>query len=381
MPAYGCLGNDTEEKEKIKVEFYLDESGNTGGISQQAFESIYGGQKIFTLAAIGVPDETQISITLAPLLKRFNIKSRELKSSKLYKKKPEFIADVFSLIKNEGWPIFIEAVDKKFMLTANIVNSLILPGYCLDGETKETNYIRNVFAEYLFNFLPDDIYLNFLKLCSTPYPEELMILIDQFIGTLRVNKNDVSIAIIQSLTLTREDIEDNLLGDEGDISAFLPIPDEGKHGKMVWMLPNLSSFTNIYARINLFMDGKLSGVKIYHNEQLQYDHIIETAKYNVESLPFDTFGFVSDSTDYRFEKSADLFFKTSHESIGIQLADIVAGFTRSYIEQTQSNQVLDSTIRKAHKTLMTMNREKLGLGMNMVLSAQDSDKINTVWHS
>ncbi len=42
------------------MEFYLDESGNTGSISQQSFENTYGGQKIFTLAAIGIGNETEI---------------------------------------------------------------------------------------------------------------------------------------------------------------------------------------------------------------------------------------------------------------------------------------------------------------------------------
>ncbi len=357
------------------MEFYLDESGNTGGISQKDFLSSYGGQNIFTLAAIGIPNEEKVNAKLTSLLRQFNINSKELKSSKIYKKKPLFIVELFTHIKCQSWPIFVEAVDKKFMLTANIVNCLIFPGYCFESESRKTNYIRNVIAEYVYSFLPGNIYIDFLNLCETPPVEGLISLIDQFVSVMKDNRNEVSRAIVQNLLMTQDDVKDNLLGKNDDISAFLPIPDDGKRGKAVWMLPNLSSFTNIYARINLFMNGDLSNVKIYHDEQLQYDQIIDAAKYDAEKLPFDKFGYVSDSTDYKFSSSAALFFKASHESIGIQVADIIAGFSRLYIEQVRSNQDIDSEIRKAHRILMTMNKEKLGLGMNMVMSTQDFNKI------
>lgn len=357
------------------MEFYLDESGNTGGISQKAFLSSYGGQNIFTLAAIGIPDEVEANAKISLLLNQFNINSKELKSSSIYKKKSQFIVDLFTLIKKEGWPVFIEAVDKKFMLTANLINSLIFPGYCFEEETRETNYIRNVFAEYLYTCLPDEIYTSFLHLCETPSPQGLTSLINQFICVMKENQNEVSYAISHSLSMTRDDVENNILGTDDDISAFLPIPDDGKRGKRVWMLPNLSSFTNIYARINLFMNGDLSEVKIYHDEQAQFDQVIEVAKHDVENMPFDGTWFVSDSTNYKFEERADLFFKVSHESIGIQISDILAGFTRLYIEQIRNDQNIDNEIQKAHRILMTMNREELGLGINMVVSTQDFNKI------
>lgn len=360
------------------MEFYLDESGNTGGISQQSFESSYGGQKIFTLAAIGTTNEAEIDRKIAPLLSRYRINAKELKSSKLYKKKPDFIAEVFTLIKNEGWPIFVEAVDKKFMLTANVVNSLVLPGYCLETETRQTNYIRNFFAEYLYFYMPDNLYVHFLGLCTNPSANGLINLIDEFIEVLQRNKNEVSSAIIQSLGMTRDDMAENILGEGDDITAFLPIPDIGKHGNTVWMLPNLSSFTNIYARINLFMKGELSEVKIFHDEQSQYDSIIKGAKRDLENLPPDMLDFISDSSDYNLKTSAGLFFKASHGSVGIQVADLIAGFVRCYIGQIRSNQEIDGNICKAHRILMTMNRHEIGLGLNMVFSAQDSTRINRV---
>ena len=183
------------------MDFYLDESGNTGGITRQSFLSSHGGQNVFTLAAIGIPNEVEVNTKLASLINQFNINAKELKSPRIYKKKPLFIVALLSCIKDKDWPVFIEVVDKKFMLTANIVNSLIFPGYCFEAETREINYVRNVFAEYLYSNLPDSIYIGFLSLCETPSPEGLISLIDQFISFME-SKNEVSFAIVQSLSMT-----------------------------------------------------------------------------------------------------------------------------------------------------------------------------------
>lgn len=355
------------------MHFFLDESGNTGGTSRNDLQSSFGGQRIFTLAAIGAPNEQSLIDTLSPLLERFNIQSKELKASMLYKKKPQFIAEVFSTIKYQGWPVFIEAVDKKFMLAANIVNCLVLPGYCFESETREINFIRNSFAEYLFLNAPDILYEEFLKLCDYPSREGVNNLIDHFTAELSKHRNEVSVALIHSLSMTRDDVKKR-----DDISSFIPIPDTGKHGKQVWMLPNLSSFTNLYARINLHMKGKLSDAQIFHDEQLQFDRIIEAAKINVEGFPAEKFGFVSDSTDYKFNDTANLFFKASHESFGIQIADVIAGFVMRFVSQKLKAEPFEKTVLGAHKLLMTMNREEVGAGINMLMSARDANQINAL---
>lgn len=353
------------------MHFYLDESGNTGGTSKNSLSLSFGGQQIFTLAAIGVQDELRLINKISPLLERHKIKSKEIKASTLYKKKPQFIAEVFSTIKNEGWPVFIEAVDKKFMLAANIVNCLVLPGYCFESETREINFIRNSFAEYLFLNAPEILYEEFLNLCEHPSREGVNHLLDHFIAELGKHGNEVSQALIHSLSMTKDDVKER-----DDISVFVPIPDTGKHGRQIWMLPNLSSFTNLYARINLYMQGKLSDVQIFHDEQLQFDRIIEAAKMDVEGFPAEKFGFVSDSTNYKFNDTANLFFKASHESFGIQIADVIAGFVMRFISQQLKEEPIETTVYEAHRLLMTLNREEMGVGMNMVMSARDANLIN-----
>ncbi|MDF6480675.1 hypothetical protein NLO56_24940, partial [Escherichia coli] len=67
-------------------------------------------------------------------------------------------------------------------------------------------------------------------------------------------------------------------------ARFLPSPDTGKRGKPVSMLPNLSSLTNIYARINRHYKRDLSAIELVHDEQLQYDQILTNNKQAAEAL-------------------------------------------------------------------------------------------------
>ena len=57
------------------MHFFLDESGNTGGTSKTSLRSSFGGQQIFTLAAIGAQDEKHLCGKISPLLVRHKINS------------------------------------------------------------------------------------------------------------------------------------------------------------------------------------------------------------------------------------------------------------------------------------------------------------------
>ncbi|QXI25874.1 hypothetical protein [Pseudomonas vanderleydeniana] len=57
------------------------------------------------------------------------------------------------------------------------------------------------------------------------------------------------------------------------LSRFLPPPDLNKHVKQVWMLPNLTSFTSIYARMNRYYGRRLAGIRVVHDQQLEVENI------------------------------------------------------------------------------------------------------------
>jgi hypothetical protein len=357
------------------MHFYIDESGNTGGITQKSYASSFDGQRIFSLVALGLISDEDLAEKIQPLIDKYRVKSTEFKASTFYKKRPAFLRELFALIKKEQWPIFIEIVDKKFMLSANIVNSLVLPAHSFLSETPQTNYVRNIFAEYIFYHATEHLFDRFLTICAEPSRTELMAVIDEFIAQFASRETDVSFALVHSLLMTKEDLQKPELANE-DVANFLPGTDISKRGKALLMLPNLSSFINIYARLNLFMKGDLSSMQIFHDEQLQFDEIIEKAKCDVENFPHSEYGYISSNSDYHFRETAKLLFKASHDSLGIQIADAVAGFSRRYFDDVQNERSIHPELKEAQRILMSMNNQRIGVGLNMVTSAHDADKIN-----
>lgn len=65
---------------------------------------------------------------------------------------------------------------------------------------------------------------------------------------------------------------------------FLPPADLNKRSKQVWMLPNLTSFTSIYARMNRYYGHRLAGIHLVHDQQLEIEGILRGGKATAEQL-------------------------------------------------------------------------------------------------
>jgi hypothetical protein len=160
---------------------------------------------------------------------------------------------------------------------------------------------------------------------------------------------------------------------EGRDNAFvdyLPIPDDNKYQKRVWILPNLSAFTNIYARINLYERGRLSNIRLIHDEQLQFDEILEASKRVAETLRERATEMFTPHSDFNFRESASLSFASSTETIGLQLADILAGFCMRYVKDLFTDRTKVRPI--AHQTYDLLRRftdPAGGVGLNLVVSS------------
>ena len=150
---------------------------------------------------------------------------------------------------------------------------------------------------------------------------------------------------------------------------FLPSPDLNKRGKLVWMLPNLSSLTNIYARINLFRKKKLEDVRLVHDQQPELDDILRNAKRAAESIIKDTKTEpFTPHSDYLFIESAPLEFVRSHESLGIQVADVIAGTVmRFYRDRLRGNAASPLETTEAVMKLLRKSDESTGIGVNQVV--------------
>lgn len=353
--------------------FYIDESGNTGDIIKTGKNFDFGSQPLFALSAIGVNDVDALHTKIAQLKKKHKIQQKELKSTKIYKNKPDFICDLVDYIKSEKIPFFIELVDKKYFISCNIVNCVVIPPYFSSSDHRSL-LVRNVFSDFIYSKDSSLIYEGFINCCMVPTEETLL----SYMGELKVyfekyteyfpDPNMISDGIAKSLD---ESIDDFYIikRNEKDnaFKRFIPIPDENKNGKDVWLLPNLSSFNSIYARINKYKKRKLSEVTIIHDEQVQFDEII--TKIHQELGSIDGLADVATlSGDYNFIEKSQLQFIDSKDNIAVQISDVISGFVMRYVQDSiYSDKPTDHKLDKAFSILKNSWSDTTNIGINFVI--------------
>jgi hypothetical protein len=126
--------------------YYLDESGSTGDLAHPGARFDFGRQQVFTLACLGVDDEAALGLEIGRLKSRHRIQASELKSASAIKK-PELIVDLLEYLGRRRLPLIIEVVDKRFMIAANMVNTVILPYVGACDLSPQSSFIRNIMAE------------------------------------------------------------------------------------------------------------------------------------------------------------------------------------------------------------------------------------------
>jgi Protein of unknown function (DUF3800) len=353
------------------MDLYIDESGNTGDIASTEKKLDFGGQPVFSLAAIGVKDESSLANEFMTLRQRHNVQSSELKLSKVLRRKPKFALDTVCLLVESDAPFFIEVVDKKYQLAVSITNNFVWPPYFNTPETQSTVWLNNIFADYIYHHVPDAVHYDFVQCMRQPSNEMVGKYFDVLKAAIIASQTEVASEIAQGIAENIEESKDDfrlMIEREGDQAyrRFLPIPDISKRNKEVCLLPNFSSFTNIYARMNLYLLGRLKGSRIYHDEQAQFDEIIEAAKEQVEKFDANAGTFRPPHSNYHFREVASLCFKTSTESTGIQLADIVAGLCmrwyQAHLQKESDTKVLDNAI----ECLLRRSDPSKGVGINVV---------------
>lgn len=349
------------------MDLYVDESGNTGDLARTTPALDFGGQPVFSLAAIGIADECRLFENLTILRKKHNIQAAELKLSKLLKRKPAFALDVVNLLAESEFPFFVEVVDKKYQLAVSITNGFIWPPYFNTDESQDTVWLKNIFADYLYKKLSNEMFFGFVECMNAPSNEKTGAYFDLLKDFIGKDSHDVAQGIASQIEESNDDFR--IMIEQENKNAhrrFLPLPDIGKRDQEVWILPNFSSFTNIYARTNLFFSGKLEGIRIFHDEQAHFDEIIAGAKSQVENIQVDPEKFKPPYSDYGFHQFSELLFKASPESIGIQLADIVAGLSMRWYQAHLQQETDTSTLDQAIDVLLQCSNPHRGVGINVV---------------
>lgn len=358
------------------MNFYIDESGNTGDLARTGPTLDFGGQAVFSLAALGLEDEGSLTEELAALRNKHNVQATELKLSKILKRKPAFALEAVELLVKNDFPFFVEIVDKKYQLAVSITNGFIWPPYFNTKESQKTVWLKNIFADYLYHKLSNEVFFAFVQCMNFPSNENTAAYFDLLKEFVSPDSHEVAKGIVSQVAESKDDFR-IMIEQEGDRAhrRFLPIPDIGKREQEVWLLPNYSSFTNIYARMNLFLTGKLEGTRIFHDEQAHFDEIIAAAKSQAERANVSFEKFKPPHSDYNFKQISDLFFKASPESTGVQLADIVAGLCMRWYQAHLKEEDDTDVLNRAADFLLYHSNPDRGVGINIVRPHNMAEKL------
>lgn len=354
--------------EQKPAEYYIDESGNTGDLSAVKIDSYFTEQRMFALAAFGCTLDQDFNDKFGALKTAHRIQAPEIKSKLAYEK-PHFIIDLLDLLETRRCPVFIEIVDKHFFVVMNIIERMVVPyvGEC-DSQPSAL-WMKSVMANYMALYAPPELAHAFAEGCQSrdhTKIHELYKRIIRWAQESRVPPTEVAEVITR---FARDSLKDfRKLPKAKAVEQALPIPDENPAGKLLWVLPNLTSFTNIYARINRFARKQVSGVTLFHDEQLQFGDILLRNKKLTEDLTQFGVTLPLKTADFEFSEAADLQFLRSHDSIGIQIADVLAGFIARYVQDAVwGGAPMHPDKITIFNRLVATGDSSLGIGVNFVV--------------
>ncbi|USQ98436.1 DUF3800 domain-containing protein [Caulobacter sp. RL271] len=344
---------------------YLDESGHGGDV---AGGGGFAQQRLFTLACVGVGEPRLLVSELERLRAEFKIPPGELKSKTLKTRLTPIALALIAFFRAQGWPIFIEAVDKRYFLAIHIVQHMLC-GDLNGGYVDQVS--RNAMAELLADWDAAPAFTAYMGACREPSIEKIRIALQTLWDWLETRDEEIA-RTTQILTMFARDRAGRA---DADPLGFLPLADIGPGGRPVWILPNLQCLTNIYARINLWAGRQVKDLQLIHHAQLQYESVLRDGKTLMEALGGQGAEIWTPFADYGLEESASLRFASSDEEPCIQAADIVAGAVmrcmRRSLEDPASLFQYDKALLEA---LVDLGNPFTANGVNFVMTTRDLDR-------
>jgi hypothetical protein len=348
--------------------YYIDESGNTGDLVRSKDGAGFDSQPVFVLACIGCDDTQALAREIERLKTLYKVQAPELKSGSLANK-PQFITDLAAFLRAKNFPLLIEVTDKRFFLVSFIVDRLVLTPLGAEIDyAADTRWMKKQMAEYLYHWMPEKVIDYYIECCDRPSAKNVKRTLNALKTWLARRDDQMADGILRFVRENIAELTAELRKDGDAYQRFLPDPDKSTRDLPVWILPNLSSFANIYGRINMRHGAKVGGVTLVHDEQKHFEHILRDGKTLAESLTARGGDFVLQHSDFRFLESAKLEFATSHASAGIQAADAIAGFVMRYVKAVIWSDRPDQPYRVAFDSLIGLSDPKGGTGLNFVLT-------------
>lgn len=322
------------------------------------------------LAAVGLLDEERVAERIEELRAAHRVPPGELKSKSLTAK-PKFVAEVIAYLQSIHAPLFVELVDKRYLVCINIASFHLLPpcmGFPIDARI---SYLQNTLAEYLYAEATHEALDAFVGACLTPSDQSVRHSFAELkkLALGRQERSSIARGMVRMVAEASSDYEQMKQLDAEAFLKFLPPPDLNKRNKRVWMLPNLTSFANIYARLNLYYQRKLDGIHIVHDQQLEIEDILRLGKALAEAQRDSSQIPRTPHADFIFEETATFAFAQSHEGIGLQMADVVAGAVMRYFRDS-SGGAIHPDLAKAVEGLIGASDGDTGYGINQVVALQ-----------
>src|SRR5262245_22126663 len=109
---------------------------------------------MFSLACIGIDDMDVLEDEIDRLKSLHRLQGTELKSTRT-KAKPQFVSDLARLLHSREWPVFIELVDKHYLVIVSIVERLVTLHLSGIEPSRGTLFVKNTMADYIALHAPD----------------------------------------------------------------------------------------------------------------------------------------------------------------------------------------------------------------------------------
>jgi len=353
----------------MEHQYFLDESGNTGDLVKLPPDLSFANQPFFSLACVGVDSCEKLDNHIEKLKQKYKIQGEELKAKNLYKSKPRFILELFEHIIDEKLPFYIEVVDKKYCIAVSIVNHQVIPPYVKLFETeRQIQGLRNELAGYLSEHLPFECYKLFFESCINKSEESLLNSMKALRDYFRsksfkfIYKQDVQGCLRKTISFYHSEKRSS----PGLVKNLIPIPDINKNNNEIHLLPHVHSWFNLMAKVNKKHNSKLANVAFYHDRQDHFDEILLfCAKQIKNSTTVNNF---DPTTDFNIKDDITLKFPDSKRSSGVQLADLLAGFTSRYVmDYLYGEGEVDDIYHEIFEKLKEAYNSNSNYGVNFVL--------------
>lgn len=369
---------------------YIDESGNTGDLVSEKLNASFLRQNIFTLAGIQIEEKVadKFSKNILPQMKaKYNIQGEELKSNEAFKR-PRFILDILGYLRNDI-NLYLEVLDKKFYICNSIVRHQIIHR----DLTKVNNGIdvlpefKQVYTDLLVRYLEDKDFLILFKCYAEKNDDtlkEIFSILKNFAKRYEEHEKDGELfrALLNDIISSEDDYNQNYYKRSPNdlIKSFLFEGDQNKYNKTIALLPHINCLTNIIARVNSFNNRNIKNIKFIHDEQPQFGTILEANVKSMYKPNVDCLEVVG--ADYNLESKPNITFDSkSHNVIGIQIADVIAGFQMRYVKYSleeseklnEYHHKLFEELKKHTKFMLAISDFKK-LGFSYIRSNQNYDK-------